>query len=38
MKTLFASLTLRVNHVGSKKLCESVFIRAHPWLNCFFQG
>ncbi len=30
MKTLFVRLTLRVNHVGGKKLCESVSIRAHP--------
>ncbi len=35
MKTLFARLTLRVNHDGGKKLSESVPIRAHPWLNYF---
>ncbi len=38
MPTLFARLTLRVNHVGGQKLCESVSLRGHSWLNCFFQA
>ena len=33
----FMKRTLRVNYVGGSQLGESVPIRAHPWLNCFFQ-
>ena len=37
MKTHFMELTLQVNREGLAGTPQSVFIRVHPWLNCFFS-